>query len=375
MSIPQHTSNEATPGDRGLAFGRRFAPEVENTVRSYQRLFASTHDVQQAEIERLGETVGETLHARWPHLLEEIEGIAAGSRQSARELLAINARTEILSGASAPECSAVALLPEATRHGETILAQNWDWHPEQVASRVIWHVVESPHRWFTTVTEAGILGKLGMNSRGIGVALNLLATTLDGGVSHTPIHIMLRLLLQESDNLGHALRLLLNEQYSASSCILVGYADKDGGMVVAAEVSPAGTNLVWPDEAGRLVHTNHFVDGPPAGKDTIPTLWPDTYLRLIEVQRRLKALNGAAGVEDVQGLLGSHFNWPIAVCCHDYGNGRYVEQQGSLLSMILDVRGGRMLVSDGNPCTAQYEAIELPGAAGRLAGAAVGVAS
>ena len=72
-----------------------------------------------------------------------------------------------------------------------LLAQNWDWHPDAAASTVVW-IVEHEHGWFATLTEAGMLAKIGLNDAGLGVCLNLLNTTADGGLDGTPVHLLLR---------------------------------------------------------------------------------------------------------------------------------------------------------------------------------------
>jgi isopenicillin-N N-acyltransferase like protein len=111
-------------------------------------------------VRQLGEQVGASLTA-WPELVEEIAGIAAGAGQDERELLAINARTELLGAASRPECSFVGLLPRATAAGTTVLAQNWDWHPDLAESVVVWSIRTPDGHALTTMTEAGILARLG----------------------------------------------------------------------------------------------------------------------------------------------------------------------------------------------------------------------
>jgi hypothetical protein len=63
-------------------------------------------------------------------------------------------------------CSAIGVLPERSG-GATILAQNWDWHPDLIESRVVWTITEPGGRWLTTLTEAGILAKVCLNSRGL----------------------------------------------------------------------------------------------------------------------------------------------------------------------------------------------------------------
>ena len=75
----------------------------------------------------------------------------------------------------APRSSGAA--PTSARVGRraaALLAQNWDWHPDLSASTVIW-IVEHDDSWFATLTEAGILAKIGLNDAGLGVCLNILA--------------------------------------------------------------------------------------------------------------------------------------------------------------------------------------------------------
>ena len=71
----------------------------------------------------------------------------------------------------------------AVRDGDgAVLMQNWDWHPDLAPSRLVWTVDQGDGRWFATFTEAGILGKVGLNSDGLSLCLNLLATSDDGGL-------------------------------------------------------------------------------------------------------------------------------------------------------------------------------------------------
>ena len=173
MTFAVHWSAEPTRAERGEAFGRAQATAVQHTVDTYRRMFAES-----------GVQIPDRLE--FP-LTEEIDAIARGARIDPHLLRAVNARTEILGGAD--ECSVVA--------GGSLLAQNWDWHPDTSASTVIW-IVEHHDRWFATLTEAGVLAKIGLNSAGLGVCLNLLTSSEDTGeVAGTPIHVLLRLILEE----------------------------------------------------------------------------------------------------------------------------------------------------------------------------------
>jgi isopenicillin-N N-acyltransferase-like protein len=350
--IAYHHSTESSAQERGHAFGRAHADRVENTLSAYTRLFAELHGIGEGQIGALGEVVGRRLGEDAPELREEIEGIAAGAGVDELALFAANARTEILAGAARPECSAIGLLPEITSDGSTILAQNWDWHPDLTESRVVWRVENPDGSWFVTLTEAGLLAKIGLNSRGLGVCLNILTTTREGGVGGLPIHVLLRLLLQGCENLSSALRLLLNADVTASSCFNVGFAD-GGGALVSVEVSPGGTAVIWP-KRGLLLHTNHFLRQPPGADDRMRREWPDTLVRYNELERRV-ASAPPSSVSAVADLLRSHFNGPIAICCHDAENSRYGDRQATLASVVLDLTNRRLLITDGAPCSASYD--------------------
>ncbi len=362
MSIAVHRSAEPAPADRGRGFGRAQSDAVANTLTAYRQMFADAHGLDIPEIRRLGEGVRDVLASECPDLAEEIAGLAAGSGQDERDLFAVNARTEILRGASAPECTAIGAVPPAAANGKTLLAQNWDWHPDLASSRVLWWIEDSSERWFVTLTEAGLLGKIGLNSRGVGVCLNLLSTSSDGGISGTPIHILLRQILQCADNLSEALRILLNTHVSASSCFTLAYAEADGeGAVVSVERTPDAARLVWPEPEGWLVHTNHLRQpAAPGVEDRYAREYPDTLVRLWHMERALRAAKEPVTPEAMQQLLCSHFNGPLAVCCHDPDNARYLDCQETLASVILDLGSRSMRVADGAPCSTPFEPVVRP---------------
>jgi len=194
---------------------------------------------------------------------------------------------------------------------------------------------------------------LGLNSRRLGCCLNLLGSVDDGGLHGVPVHILLRLLLQRCDTLTDALRLLLTARVAASSSIDVGYADESGGAVVAVELSPAGSHLVWPEPAGWLVHTNHFL-GTAAARDRLAAEWPDTFVRWSDAREPLAGGMGPLTAEDLQGVLRSHFNRPLSVCCHDADHPDYADRQQTLASVVIDLTDLRLTIAPGPPCEAPY---------------------
>ena len=61
-----------------------------------------------------------------------------------REIVAINARTELMYGVTHhTECTSIALREPASADGHIRVAQNWDWHPSLVGTLVLWLVKRS----------------------------------------------------------------------------------------------------------------------------------------------------------------------------------------------------------------------------------------
>ena len=321
---------------------------MRNTVVTYRRLLREAAGIEPERLSALGAAVGQRLERLRPDLVAELEGIAAGAGVPAEELLAVNARTELLAGhETAGECSVIGVLgPERVR-----LAENWDWHPALAPSMVAWTVPLGGDAWMTTVTEAGILGKIGLSSHGLAVALNFLASTRDSGADGVPVHVLLRMVLDSCASAAEALELLLNADVSASACVTVAGAEPDGRALVAVELSPPGPALVWPDDDGLLIHTNHFLAGPAAGRDTIAHAQPASLLRLRHLRARLRA---GAAIEDV---LRAHFPRPYGICRHPDPRDPWAQRRATVVSVVMDPGARTLALSAGTPCDHAWEPV------------------
>lgn len=71
-------------------------------------------------------------------------------------------------------CSSVAVLPDASANGHTILAQNWDTYTWQEYGTVILQILRDDGPDLMIVTEAGQLARYGMNQAGIALGVNSL---------------------------------------------------------------------------------------------------------------------------------------------------------------------------------------------------------
>jgi isopenicillin-N N-acyltransferase like protein len=270
MNVNRWTSTESAPYDRGHALGAGLASAIANTLAVYGRMFREDMGLDGAAIAERGDEVAHAVEPFRPGFAREIEGIAAGADQPAPLLFAVNARTELLcggvvSGAGGGECSTVAVVDADGRRA--VLAQNWDFHPALAASRVAWTVRREERASFTGFTEAGILAKLGVNSHGVAIGINFLASDRDTGSGGLPVHVVVRAVLEDARTLPEAVELVERTPVSASVCMTIAGPQDDGTVgVVALERWPGGVGRHRPSGAlPHLAHTNHFVAPLQAG--------------------------------------------------------------------------------------------------------------
>lgn len=347
--IAQHESFQTNPERRGEEFGAALSVQVVNTIDGYSRLFLDMHGFTADDIRALGVSAGEFILSQRPEAYAEIAGIAAGAGVDRSTLLAINARTELFAGNARPECSVIGAGSRATL-SEPILAQNWDWHPSAERSLVVWTVNQPDGEWFATLTEAGILGKIGLNSRGLAVAINILSTTADGlPMRGLPIHVMLRSLLEDCASTDEAQGAVVANQYSASTAITV--LDASGEDVRTFEVSPVGVGLAKSEIA--LAHTNHFTL-PLDAVDIGARDWPGSLKRLDLVEA---SLSNDVTVQSTMRALRTHD--PAGVCDHELDATDWADLQQTMASVLIRPQSKSMLISDGPPCVNDYVEYEF----------------
>ena len=245
----------SAPRERGRQRGRRLGPLVEGLRDGYRRLLDASGGAPDLE-RRLDETRG-TVARWWPEAVAELAGIAEGAGVDERDVWLLNARTELLaearrrggSGAAARECSVAVALGRGEEGSVGI--QTWDWHDHLAP---YWHPVRcrgGALDW-AGITEAGILAKIGVNSAGVGLHLDILHHD-DDRAGGAPVHLVAACILAEAVDVESAIAIARTAPVSASSALTV----HDGERGVSIELSPAGIGLVEARQ-GWLVHTNRI---------------------------------------------------------------------------------------------------------------------
>jgi len=364
-----------TPRERGQQHGLRAKARIERSIATYARLFAYCGiDWQGAQ--RLGSAYRDLIGDLDAALLAEIEGIAAGSGRSVAEILALNARTEILppsypgephpdQGSIAAanvksgvpdwgECTAVAVKPALSASGTTLLAQNWDWLGAQRAALVLLRVRNAGGTSCLTLTEAGMLAKIGLNNRGFGVCLNILRSSDDGAHPGVPVHVLLRALL-ERDSVADAVEFASGLTFGASSNVLC--ADTSGD-TAALEFSPRGLEVVRGPEAA-LCHTNHFLAPAAAKHQASLASSLSTLPRLARISALTQTHKGKFSPADLQRMLRDESDGYLSICRGPDPALAPVACIETVASVVMDLGERVMHVAPDLPTRVEYLPVAL----------------
>jgi isopenicillin-N N-acyltransferase-like protein len=345
------TSTATEPYERGVELGTAQAPRVAATVTAYRRLWSWLDP--DFDIAFWGGRALASIRAQAPRAADEITGIAAGSGRRVEEIAALNARTEVLAGIApriaSTECSTVV----SSAPGRTPIAvQTWDWYPQMRDGWFVWSFETAGGRRVTTLTEYGVLAKIGVNDAGFGVMLNMLHHTADDQLSlgegariGYPVHVLLRTLLEDCASVDEARHLVGSLTFSASSALSV--VDR-GGDAASLETYPEGVGEVKP-EAGLLVRTNHFVSAEGEPGDLAGQLDDNSWVRRDHLIASLREPVPASAA-DVRAAM-THHDLAGPVCRHalDHDNPEYLET-ATLATATLDVEHGGLSVLRGGPC-------------------------
>jgi isopenicillin-N N-acyltransferase-like protein len=343
--------------ERGRMHGELARGRVERSLANYARLFAF-NGLAWDEAQRRGAPYRDVIGGFDAGLLEEMEGIARGAARPLSEVLALNVRTEImpqrfLEGADTGECTSVAVGPSGSTTGGTLLAQNWDWVGSQRDALILLRVRESADPACLTLTEAGMLAKIGLNDAGFGVCLNILRSVFDGGRPGIPVHVLLRALLKRA-SVAEAIEFSSGLSFGGSSNILC--ADR-GGESASLEFSPRGLRVVQGDGA-TLCHTNHFVHPEALGWQAALASSLSTEARLDRAQK-LAAARSRHGLEDLKRLLRDESAGLLSICRKPDLSLPPEAQIESVASVIMELGRGVMHVAPDVPSRVDYAPVSV----------------
>jgi isopenicillin-N N-acyltransferase like protein len=360
--------------ERGQIHGAAARQRIARSVATYARLFAFCGiDWRDAQNRAAG--YRDAIEGLGSQLLEEIEGIGEGCGRLVNEILALNVRTEILPptfpgdphprwreldasnrASGVPdwgECTAIAIPRCVSATGGTLLAQNWDWLGAQRGALVLLRARGPDAPACLTLTEAGMLAKIGLNEHGFGICLNILRSGADGERVGVPVHPLLRALLR-CRSVAEATAMSSSLGFGASSNVLCADAS---GIAANLEFSPAGLQ-VMPGEGGALCHTNHFLS--PAGERGESALAPS--LSSVPRLTRARALvdnRDRIGIAELQRVLRDESEGLLSICRRPDPSLPAETRIESVASVIMELTAGRMHIAPDVPSLTTYQVVTL----------------
>lgn len=344
-----------TPREIGHTHGSGARDKVKGTISFYSDLFQARCSMDWAAVRGEASQYVHPLEQTCPRYVEETRGLADGAGVDFLDVLAINVRTEIMFGLftdpggvngkalhvdddiPSDGCTSLGFVDEA---GESFIAQSWDWRPAQGPNLIVCHITQPgtgiPD--ISMVTEAGIIGKIGLNAAGVGCCLNAIRAR---GVDRTklPVHFALRSVL-ESHSRQEALEHLNALGLAGSGHILVG----DGTGASGLECTVAGIKEIVMDKK-RVYHTNHLIlDHPQV--DEVPWM-KDSYQRLARIQQLADVSIKVSGqdLEKLMHMFEDEEGYPCSINRKQEGE----SESQTLFTIIMNLSKQEALVRFGRP--------------------------
>ena len=254
------------PFEQGLQHGAALRDQIAHNLDVYYERLLREAQLNEREARSRAERYLPLLDGH-PYS-DAMRGVAEGAQLELLDVLVLNMRYELLYyqysvlPVGEPDgCTSFGVLPSASANGHLLLGQNWDWIPE-VRGAVL-HTREPDGFETLAFTEAGIVGgNIGLNSAGLGLAINgLISTADDWSRLVMPFHVRCyEILRQRSLSDAH---LVIESGSRACSANFVLAQPSEA--LLDVEAAPDAVRLVVPEDAGYVAHTNHFLDPASLG--------------------------------------------------------------------------------------------------------------
>jgi len=324
-----------SPEEIGLQHGKLLSKQIHRNIEFYKPIFLANLGGEAQVLQSTGR-IKEHIKTFNPKYITEIDHIALGAEVSEPLwLYAINARTELTLTKHYAECTAM-VFPQ-----HNIIGQTWDWaQPLEDNSVIMEILLPSGHR-ILQLTEAGIIGKIGLNNRGLGVTLNIL-WILDRVLLGVPIHIVLRAVL-ESQTLEGARNAIIRSGNRKASNIIVSQAGQ------AFDIEFCGNDSSYHDiQEVAYTHTNHYMH-------SAKSIQLDETERANSIARYKKAVKELSKVEEFTtqemiAILSDQSNEENSIL-NAYKPDTQIGMGycGTLATIVMDLEKRTMKVRKGNP--------------------------
>lgn len=350
---PHSAATNTISNQIGLQHGTHAAVPIARTIAFYTWQFQTASHLAWPEVRSLALEFAPTILKKWPAYHAEMSGIAVGAGVQLADIIAINVRTEITFGLFSDGCTALAWKTGDGKGKEgSWLAQNWDWNPRQKENLVLLSISQPSTSLprIKMVTEAGIIGKIGLNSAGVGVCLNAIKAK---GMDPTklPCHLGLRAVLESSSRAEAVAKL---EKFGVASACHMLIADAETGGE-GLEWSSKDVAKVKQNPKGQVFHSNHYLLPHTGGVEDVSWL-EDSKFRVKRIQELCEGIQeGEVGWESLGGVFRDEKNFPGSICREAEGR----STSATLFNIVMELKGRKAEVRVGRPTEEGGEVVRL----------------
>lgn len=303
--------------------------------------------VSMTELRPVLEAHGEVIASAVPELAAEIDGLAYGAGISHSHALLLQLRSEIMGyrKVQVPGGCTTYSRSGAASGGMPVLAQTIDLNgdmDDQIAVLEVTRAGPGGARALV-LSFGGLLGYLGLNSRGLAVGLNLVL----GGQWHpgVPPYLAIRHLLDTAASVDEAVAILYELPLASSRTIVL--CDRE--RAVSVEILDDERRVLTGPE---IVHTNHYLDPGFAPGDELNRFARRSSLRRFEAcTSRLARLPAGASAAEHMDLLSES---PILVA----GNGD-IRRERTVGTVVMLPVLGELHLRPGDAATAATQVFTL----------------
>lgn len=352
-----------SPFEQGRAQGAAVAQLINANLLQVERL------VEEVDA-RIGGRYQEFLDANAayaarvaPELLEECEGIAAGSGLALRQVLLLNLPLYVALRRSSltEECSVLGVSRTRTSDGLTYLVKTRDQPQDQFQFEHLVLQREYPDgSHIAEVNAAGIVTNPGSGINGNGLALGtagvwsverlpVSASAIGSARAMPDTHTLLRFARSVADVVG-----MLRDTSSYPRLSGMNYVAADASGQVTAIECTAEATFVTPAERGVSCLTNHYINPDVAERGPSVRDNPSSYKRRARILELIDQQDHAIGFRNVLRITTDHGDEAgAAVCRHAVAS----HDSNTRYASIACVEPGEVWTLVGYPCEAASVAV------------------
>ena len=313
--------------DRGRQHGALLKERIHRTVEFYQKQF----QLPEEQILRIAGQFRKSTKAFREDLYLEIEALARSAEVDPLWIYALNGRTELLN-LNPMECTTLAF------RKQSLIGQNWDWDSEMEELAVILEIEKEDGHRILTMTEPGMIGKIGMNHCGVGVCLNFM--TIENYQPYgVPLHVLLRTIL-DSKSLNEAQFLIEPNLRGKVGNILISNGN---GEIVDFEL--AGDEFFSIPVDDVFVHTNHFL----TKIDYDLMLFPNSMGRYNRAKELVSRLDNPSA-NSIKNILKDRGNGEHPICRKRFSHPWLTDDKSiTVTTAVMDLKKLQFHITRGNP--------------------------